>query len=78
VQRNFVYILQSYYVGRTIYEWNWELLALDQGLSRKMSKSQQSKHIFLFLEMPRTALGPTEPPIELVPLIVLTRKAVRA
>ena len=76
VQGNFVYIFLSKYVGRTIYEWNWELrvLAYDQGLNSTVFKSQQRKQTSLFPERPRPALGPTEPLIELVPLIFLSRK----
>ena len=55
--------------------WNWELPAQDRGLCITVFNSQQRKQIFLFLEMPRLALGTTEPPIELVPLIFLSRKA---
>jgi hypothetical protein len=75
VQRNFVHIFQSKYVGRTIYEWNWELFAHNQGLGSTVFKTRQRKHIFLFPERPRAALWSTEPPTELVPLIFLSRKA---
>ena len=78
MQRNFLYIFQSKYVGRTIYEWNWELPAQDQGLCSMVFKFQQRKQIFLFFKMPGPALGTTEPPIELVPLIFLSQKAPRA
>jgi len=59
VQRNFTYTFQSKYVGRTIYEWNWELIVHNQGLVSAVFKSRQRKHVFLICERPRPVMGPT-------------------
>jgi len=55
-----------------------ELLAHNQGLDSMVLKFRQRKHIFFFPERPIRALGSTEPPIELVTLIFLSRKAAGA
>ena len=78
VQRNFVYIFQSKYVGRAINEWNSGLLAHNQGLGITVFKSRQRKHISLFPERLRPALVSTEPPIEFVTMIFLNQKAAGA